>query len=272
MGAPAAPRSLPAVFERQSRSNRSLARGLLILRAFRPGVDTLSNSELADTVGLPRSTVSRLTQTLVESGFLEYVFGLGAYRLAPPVLSLGLAMQQNSGVLKVALPLMRSTAEGRRINVGIATNDETDMIYLASIRKSRRELFRHVTAGSRIPIALTSLGRAYLSTLPADELKPMLARLALRHEARWPERKRAILAAIRLCRSEGYCGASWQSGIFSLAAPLPPTLDQRHYAVNLSMLSADQDVETLARQLQPVLLDLVARIAAGTTRATRGLA
>lgn len=245
---------------RQSQSNRSLIRGLCLLRAFRPGVATLTNGELADASGLPRSTVSRLAQTLVEAGFLEYVFATGVYRLAPPVLSLGLAMQQSSDILRVAMPLMRGTAEGRHINVGIATPDDTDMIYLASIRKSRRELFRHVTAGSRIPIALTSLGRAYLSTLAAPERAGMLERLQRRHPAHWAVRKREILAAIRQCRRTGCCGASWQSGIYSLAAPLRRGMETRRYVVNVSMLSADQDVEVLTDRLAPVLLDLAARI------------
>ena len=52
--------------------NRSLERGIEILRAFRPGVDLLGNSELAERTGLPRATVSRLSQTLVNSGLLEH--------------------------------------------------------------------------------------------------------------------------------------------------------------------------------------------------------
>ena len=46
--------------------NRSLERGIEILRAFRPGVDTLENGEISERTGLARSTVSRLTRTLVD--------------------------------------------------------------------------------------------------------------------------------------------------------------------------------------------------------------
>lgn len=44
--------------------NRSLERGIDILRAFKPGADLLGNGELAERTGLPRATVSRLAQTL----------------------------------------------------------------------------------------------------------------------------------------------------------------------------------------------------------------
>lgn len=45
--------------------NRSLERGVEILRAFRPGTDLMGNSELSERTGIAPATVSRLTQTLV---------------------------------------------------------------------------------------------------------------------------------------------------------------------------------------------------------------
>lgn len=42
--------------------NRSLERGIELLRAFRPGADLLGNGELAERTGLSRATVSRLAQ------------------------------------------------------------------------------------------------------------------------------------------------------------------------------------------------------------------
>src|SRR5438128_795635 len=50
--------------------NRSLERGIAVLRAFRAGSSMLGNSEIAERTGLSRSTVSRLTQSLIETGML----------------------------------------------------------------------------------------------------------------------------------------------------------------------------------------------------------
>ena len=87
--------------------NRSLERGVEILRAFRPGADLLGNGELAERTHLSRATVSRLTQTLVATGLLEHDRKARAYRLAAPVLSLAHAMRSGSPVLQVAAPMMR---------------------------------------------------------------------------------------------------------------------------------------------------------------------
>jgi len=51
--------------------NRTMRRGLSLLRAFRPGLSVQTNGDLAERCGLPRSTVSRLTGALVESGLLR---------------------------------------------------------------------------------------------------------------------------------------------------------------------------------------------------------
>jgi DNA-binding IclR family transcriptional regulator len=80
----------------RSASNRSLERGLDILRAFRPGSEALGNGEIAERTGLSRATASRLTQTLVDAGWLQHDAAERAYRLAARVLSLAHAMRGGS--------------------------------------------------------------------------------------------------------------------------------------------------------------------------------
>ena len=143
--------------------NRSLQRGIEILRVFRPGSDLYGNGELAERTGLSRATVSRLAQTLVDCGMLEHDRRRRAYRLAPLVLSFAHAMRAGSPILNAAGPLMRKEAERHKINVGLATADRDEMVYLESVRYSRRVSWRNVVAGQRVPMELTSLGRAYLA-------------------------------------------------------------------------------------------------------------
>ena len=58
--------------------------------------------------------------------------------------------------LQVAAPLMRTLAEAKRINVGLAAPDRDEMVYLESIRYSRRAAFRNAVSGQRVPVELTS--------------------------------------------------------------------------------------------------------------------
>ncbi len=51
----------------------ALARGLELLACFRHGDRMLGNQDLARRCGLPKSTVSRLTNTLTKLGYLVFV-------------------------------------------------------------------------------------------------------------------------------------------------------------------------------------------------------
>ena len=126
-------------------ANRSLERGIEILRAFRPGSEVLGNGELAERTGLARSTVSRLTQSLVDTGFLQYDAALRAYRLGVPVLSLAHAMRSGSTVLQLAAPMMRELAQAEHLNVGLAMADRDEMVYLESIRHGRKASLRRLS-------------------------------------------------------------------------------------------------------------------------------
>ena len=59
----------------------ALARGLDLLACFRSSDRLLGNQELAQRCKLPRSTVSRLSYTLTQLGYLQYEQSAGKYRL-----------------------------------------------------------------------------------------------------------------------------------------------------------------------------------------------
>jgi DNA-binding IclR family transcriptional regulator len=236
-----------------SPANRSLERGIEILRAFRPGSDLLGNGEIADRTGLSRATVSRLTQTLVGAGMLQQQPSRRGYRLAPAVLSLAHAMRSGSTVLQLAAPLMRALAESKKINVGLAAPDRDEMVYLESIRYSRRVAFRNVVSGQRVPMELTSLGRAYLAMASEPKRKALLALFRKRRGPQWPALAREIDAAISAVKTRGFCAASWQPEVVALATPLQ-TADAV-YSLNVSV-SSGETISDVTAALSDSLLEL----------------
>ncbi len=242
----------------QSPANRSLERGIEILRAFRPGSELLGNGDLVERTGLSKATVSRLTQTLVGAGMLQVDQQQRAYRLAPAVLSLAHAMRTGSSVLSVAAPLMRALAESRKINVGLACPDRDEMVYLESIRYSRRIVLRHVVSGQRVPMELTSLGRAYLAVAPEAKREALLARFAQKRAAQWPALKKDLAQAAQSVQARGFCAAAWQPEVVALATPLV-TADAV-YVLNCS-LSTAEPLALVAEELCAALLQLRSDIA-----------
>jgi DNA-binding IclR family transcriptional regulator len=241
-----------------SPANRSLERGIELLRSFRPGSELLGNAELAERTGLSKATVSRLTQTLVGSGVLQVDPRTRAFRLAPAVLSFAHAMRTGSSVLAVAAPRMRQVAEAHRINVGLAAPDRDEMVYLESIRYNRRPSLRSVVSGQRVPMELTSLGRAYLASAPEGRRKALLAHFRQARAKHWRALHAEITAAIAGVARAGWCAASWQPEVIAVATPL---LHQgAHYALNVSVSSAEP-FDDVVRELAPTLVRLKERIA-----------
>ncbi|MCF4992987.1 helix-turn-helix domain-containing protein, partial [Pseudomonas gessardii] len=84
----------------------ALSRGLEVLRAFTHGNVTRGNQDIARITGLPKPTVSRLTYTLTQLGYLSYNQDVEKYQLDSGVLALGYAYVNNPGVRQLGKPLM----------------------------------------------------------------------------------------------------------------------------------------------------------------------
>ncbi len=151
----------------------ALSRGLDVLRAFRPSDGLLGNQELAARTNLPKPTISRLTYTLTKLGYLTPVPRFEKYQLAPAAMALGYSALANMGIRHLSDPyrdqLMRETGGA----VAIGARDRLSMIYFGQSRselyfgQSRSELTVGVLldVGSKVPIATTAMGRAYLWAL-----------------------------------------------------------------------------------------------------------
>ena len=207
-------------FVRSTKGSQSLERGLALLRAFRTGTLALSNAELAERCQLPRPTVSRLTRSLVDAGFLVFDTREKAYRLSAACLSMALAFRTSETTLQIALPFMRQLAESRQVNVGLAVVDALEVVYLESVRLSRIGAFRRIVPGSRIPLAETALGCAWLAGLPEAERRALLARLRSLHGRGWPQLQGQVRDALASVRDHGFCRALWQPGLTSVATPI----------------------------------------------------
>lgn len=238
----------------QASDNRSLVRGLEILRAFKPGIDVLGNSELAERTGLPRSTVSRLTGTLVRAGFLQHDKRVGGYRLHATVLALAQAMRSGSYILNQAHDELERAARQLNVNVGLAIADHDDMIYLDALRFGPNASLRKVVSGQRVPMALTSLGRAYISTQQDEPLQTLMQRLNKRHARDWHRVRLEIEHSVSEVSSSGFCIVSWQPRVVAIATPLI-FKDEPVHVLNMSLYT-DQEIGTIKKNLTAPLLEL----------------
>lgn len=202
----------------------SLYRGLEVLRAFRPEDRVgLSNGDIAERTGLPNSTISRLTYTLLKTGYLLYDKDTGRYRMGVPVLSLGYACLSGLPVRDAAHGYMQDLADecGEGVQVALGGRVDFTMTYLAAAR-SRSVISLQLDVGSRISLARSAMGRAYIAASPPDEKAELLEGIEKRSDpALWPMLRDGISRAEDEIAARGFYAniGEWQPGVNAVAVP-----------------------------------------------------
>jgi DNA-binding IclR family transcriptional regulator len=244
----------------------ALARGLELLRCFGPGDRWLGNQELARRTGLPRPTVSRLAHTLVRLGYLRHSRAQEQYALGTAVLSLGYAALAQMDVRRVARPLMQALAEHAGVSVSLGVRDRLGMVYLDTYRSASSFAVR-LEAGSRIPLATTSMGRAYLAGLEGPARQALLAQLRQEAGARWAGVKRGLDRALQDHARHGLCFSlgDWRAEVHAVAAPLVLPGDGEVLVFSASGAAFQVGRDALAREIGPRLRNLVDNVRSALT-------
>ena len=238
----------------------TLAHGLDVLAAFRNGSGSLSNADLALRTGLSRPTVSRLTYTLAQLGYLKrdakgrFELGLGILAAAYPVLS---ALK----VRQLARPLMRDFAAYAGGTVSIAMPFGLDFIYVETLRTT--DAVPHVPdVGFVSSLAPTAVGRALLSLFTRDELDHYVQAVKAERPEEFEYVERRTLPDIELCRERGFAVSlgEWRREIFGVAAPLYRTATGDCLSVNCGIPSFRFSAEQIERECGPRILGLARSI------------
>jgi len=240
----------------------ALSRGLDVLRAFQPNDGLLGNQEIAARTNLPKPTVSRLTYTLTKLGYLTPVRRFEKYQLAPPALALGYAALANLGVRHLSEPfreqLMRETGGA----VAIGGRDRHSMIYFGQSRAGVVNV--QLDVGSRIPIATTAMGRAYLWALPEDERTALLRELREHYGSRWPKMRDGIERAGETVAKHGFAisAGEWQDDVHAVGVALMLNDGTGPYAFNCGAPAFRFTEDRLRNDIGPRLVAMVRNIEA----------
>jgi DNA-binding IclR family transcriptional regulator len=243
----------------------ALHRGLEILRCFRVDDGSLGNQELAERSGLPKATVSRLTYTLSKLGYLVYLNGEGKYRMGVPVLGLGYACLGGMKIRETAQPHMQELADyaGDGALVSLGGRDDLSIIYVACAR-SPGVISLQLNVGSRISMARSSVGRAYLAAVNDGEREALMARLCNHYGAqRWPKIRKSILASVEEIRTRGFCLVrDWAPQVNAVGVPFRYSQsDASVLAFTIGGPSYALTAERLRKDLGPRLVDMANKVA-----------
>jgi DNA-binding IclR family transcriptional regulator len=240
----------------------ALSRGLDVLRAFHPNDGLLGNQELAARTNLPKPTISRLTYTLTKLGYLTPVPRFEKYQLAPSAMALGYAALANLGVRHLSEPyreeLMRETGGA----VAVGGRDRHSMIYFGQSRTGL--LGVQLDVGSRVPIATTAMGRAYIWALPDEDRSALLRELRDHYGNRWSKMRDGIERAGEMLARNGFTisAGEWQEDVHAVGVPLKLSDGTGPYAFNCGAPAFRFTEDRLIHDIGPRLVTMVRNIEA----------
>ncbi|MHC8503758.1 IclR family transcriptional regulator [Pseudonocardia bannensis] len=136
---------------------------------------TLGLSELAARSGLPLPTIHRLVRTMVNRGYLRQEPSR-RYALGPRLIPLGDAAGRMLGTW--ARPHLDALVQQVGETANLAMLEGDSVVYVAQV-PSPHSMRMFTEVGRRVLPHCTGVGKALLSTLPADEIRQIVRRTGM---------------------------------------------------------------------------------------------
>ncbi len=257
--------SIPSL--REPRYSQSLERGLAILGCFTPTRPVLGIADIAEELGMSRSTTHRYVITLVALGYLEQ----GAsrkYRLGLRVTDLGMSALNATGLREHSHPYLEELRQRSSYTVNLSVLDGAEILYIDRVRSYRRgqnkiDLGLHL--GSRLPAYCTSMGKLLLAHLPDPEQRELLAEIKL--AKRGPNTitsKKALREELDGVHQAGFAVNDEELApeLHAISAPVRDEADEVVAAVNMAAHASMISLERLVDALGPHLVSTADRISA----------
>ena len=200
----------------------ALQRGLALLQELATRPHGASQTELAELLRLPQTTVHRLALALEELGYLQKMPASRLWRVTQKLLLLGQPHSGARSLVEACLPAMRRILDLTNETTQLCVLAEAECVILEQLPSCHP--FKYVVdPGSRAPSQCCAPGKAMLAFLPEDRQPVLLKQLKFEAFTRQSLRSvDALLSELEEVRRLGYAvdRAEHFEGIHCVAAPV----------------------------------------------------
>ncbi len=238
----------------------SLARGLLIFRAFADKREKLTVAQISSATGLKRSTAYRCLYTLTKLGYLESEGSKFAPRIS--TLLLGCAYFARGHWEAALQPILDGLRDRVGMTCGLGVYEEGYVHYVV-VSQSRGSLTLVASVGRRLPAYCTAVGRIFLADMKADVLERYLDGLSAVSHTQYTTTERAkLLSRIDDTRVQNHAVASQEIDLGVRVAAVPVRSDSGEIVAALmsggeiSVMSGDKIDSLFLPELHKVATEI----------------
>lgn len=200
----------------------NLERGLEMMELLLEHPDGLQQTEIARSLGCSKTSVYRISMTLIRYGYLVRDEETKSIRLSRKLIAMGSRSLGEEDLMTVSVDVMKSLRDRVRETVLIGTIVETELVVLGQVLGSHHFKFS-VDLGTRLPLHAAAPGKAILGWLPLKEQKEVIERLTFtKFNKRTIANAADFLAELEQVRANGFAVDRGEqlSGIHCVAAPV----------------------------------------------------
>ena len=212
---------------------QSVDRAIAILRCFEQG-DKLGITEISRRLGLHKSTVFGLVNTLTANRLLEKAPDSDKYRLGIELFRLGSNAQ--SSVREIAAPHVKRLMEATGETANLVLPDSGYVVYIDK-RESPHSMRICTNVGLRLPMYCTAVGKAILAFMGEDERCIIVGDMVLtaRTENTITSREELLAQLVKI-RSDGYAidDEELEYGLICIAMPILSKMGEPIAAISVS--------------------------------------
>jgi IclR family KDG regulon transcriptional repressor len=231
----------------------TLLKGVALLEALATSERPRGVSELAAELGIVKSTVHRILQTLVRCGYVRKSDDPPRYQCSLRMFEFGALLADRIDIKIAAGPYMRRLADKTRESVLLSILDGGEVVYLDKIDSSH-SVRAYARTGGRTPAYCSAAGKALLAYEPDDTLDSLLPLRAF--TAKTLVDLDSLRKELESTRARGYAinYGEWRDGVCGIAAPIPGVGSRLLGALSISG-PTDRLKPTILRKLAPLLID-----------------
>jgi DNA-binding IclR family transcriptional regulator len=200
---------------------QSLQRAVSILRAFTEAEPELGVNEIARRLGLHKSTVSRIVNTLQHEGLVGQNPQTGKYRLGLGLVSLAGVALGRLDVRGVAQPFLGDLVEASQETVNVTVLDGDECVNIERIASPKP--LRYVGwIGRRTPLHSTASGKVILAHMTPEERTALLSVPLQKYTPQTLVSLSALETSLNEICAHGYAivHEEFEEGFSALAAPV----------------------------------------------------
>ena len=212
----------------------SVKNALRLLRSFSVDEPQKKVTDLATSLGLGKSTVSRLLATLASEGFVIKDPETQKYRLGLSILNLNTIVVSNLEVNRESQPILQKLVNEIGETAHIAVLEGSDVIYVNRVEcKHPVQILSHI--GRRNPLHCTSSGKVIIANQKEEVIGQFFKEAPEKYTDKTITSVEDFLEVLKTIREQGYATSVEEilEGVASIAAPIRDYTGRVVYALSV---------------------------------------